>query len=1507
MKQNTTWAETQTQNWIKRHFDSETTDISGAAADVASTINSQYSAQKDYMARVLLELLQNVDDAAAESLDPSNDSAEFILDNNRLIVLNQGKTFNEDSMRAICLGYISPKAQNNNNITTGSKGIGFRGILNWSQDISIYSGDFAVQFSKDQCLKQITPLKSNKIFESALKISPDLIDKFPILLLPGNTDYPKEWKNGKYKATYDTCIEIIIEKDCIPLVANAMKNFITKEYYSALFFHALKNVKFTIIQPDGTKKQATIHTNVYSINSYSPSIKTIEIYNNLTKEKLLEQSFYIFTNGSETIAVPKNWNSWEKKLYNLYCTFPANKEFCPFPVLMNSYDFDLPSNRETIQNNEKNANIITKLENLLLNTVVPYFAKPEFGTQSIEILTYQQAENTQFLKNIDIINNQIAQKAIIPTLSGEYRRLTDNLKTLEYIDVPSVITNTNKNIFVARETYALLNFSPKLQSKICKISDQDLFDLINKNSSNWTTKDRISVFFFWVNKIDSSHMLPKLIKEKNNDFFSFKTHEHEPIFFYSGKPIKEIPSWVPFKTVAPEDQYELFHQLKSHVSESELKKETLDRVLTHKYPIIFNYMDKTRVIKEINKNVKGIYERAVDLVKCVYHNYKNDEKTNIETETTWYIPSSNNTLLSPDKVFFAEDYKDCVEAKICRAANLQPIAAPETFNINEDEKESFCYTIGNFFGIRSNITPIKKEIPINKFLPGYRELIKSKLINERVHSIISIESETIPELENILSNADQTIILEWLNKLPLNNKSNITINFYKTYYRNIFSITITLLDYIIYQLKHIPWLNINGEKVAPINCLIEQTRTKYPSELINYIPDNKKYTNLWKLLEINDNICLLPQATFYNFLLQLPKFDTNGEISKQIYRYIAKTPTESLPNLINNSNCIEKNNFFTNGKVWVKDRRNKKAGFVSISENVYFSSQKVLNIENKPIIDTPLRTGSIKTFAHIFGVKEFIENIQASIEETTKHGQNKEFHFIFEQFKPYLLALGATKKLDDTLPNLDITIAQSIKILNNPDNLNIEFNDYEVVPTPNANKYFVYLEKNKAIETNKIARAIGDICNTISSSSDIRDTVAYLYTSDNETRKQILQDNGCNIDLLSEYQNIKQLFIDTIKKIRPTEDVNKILSETDINFDNFESESNTTHILKILNKLNSNVAEFEQNGFPYINLVPHNKKLLANYIYSNKDKFQTWLYNELLGKSIEEQAKFQRKIKEYDLFAETYHIPNTHNFDPLTVKPIPDITGLVNYTVDIYKKNLEELKKTCTNTTIMEEILNIDSNVSLLTFGHINYIKDQYDTAVTQKDSKNNITTINLSQTEKTLKIHVHKQLPTTIMPPIQQHNNQSQNYKRIQHTSQCDIQKQKAGLRAESQVYKTLKNETPNTIEWISGNAVLAGVIPQGQADDTTGYDMCYLDKNGNKKYAEVKNATHIKDNIYSFIISPNEEQFALSHTDTYSIFLVISDDHIEQISGEVLKQYLKNAQPESKKCIISISNTTL
>ena len=143
---------------------------------------------KGYHGREILELLQNADDAYQKSIDEGNvpdcDLEVMIAFKNKVLsISNTGTFFDKNGIKAIVQGNNSPKSGK----YIGNKGTGFRSILNWADEIRIFSGEFNVKFSKEIANNIFEKIKFQKQIQKQLLKYPKLY--IPILAVPQNIDF----------------------------------------------------------------------------------------------------------------------------------------------------------------------------------------------------------------------------------------------------------------------------------------------------------------------------------------------------------------------------------------------------------------------------------------------------------------------------------------------------------------------------------------------------------------------------------------------------------------------------------------------------------------------------------------------------------------------------------------------------------------------------------------------------------------------------------------------------------------------------------------------------------------------------------------------------------------------------------------------------------------------------------------------------------------------------------------------------------------------------------------------------------------------------------------------------------------------------------------------------------------------------------------------------------------------------------------------------------------------
>jgi hypothetical protein len=116
----------------------------GQPLELISHYNREQSALDSYRGRQVLELLQNADDEGASS---EAAKVHFVLDRQRLIVANTGEPFTFEGLMSLVISDCSPKQQSRDRFI-GSKGLGFRSVLTWTNRPMIVSGGLRVRFDR---------------------------------------------------------------------------------------------------------------------------------------------------------------------------------------------------------------------------------------------------------------------------------------------------------------------------------------------------------------------------------------------------------------------------------------------------------------------------------------------------------------------------------------------------------------------------------------------------------------------------------------------------------------------------------------------------------------------------------------------------------------------------------------------------------------------------------------------------------------------------------------------------------------------------------------------------------------------------------------------------------------------------------------------------------------------------------------------------------------------------------------------------------------------------------------------------------------------------------------------------------------------------------------------------------------------------------------------------------------------------------------------------------------
>lgn len=1492
-----TWAEETRKYLISKYFPSDKQSDQDVVF-ARKAITQEISNKDDYAGRVLLELLQNMDDAALEDKDITKHTdwiAKFILEANNIKILNNGAPFDRDAMNSISMGNASAKIKNKK--TTGSKGVGFRGVLNWSEDIRIYSGGVKVRFSaegRDKVLKQLQE-ENNYIYNQLIKEFPEIPGQYSPMFAPFDIETEHVFNDN-----FDTCIELQLDAYHIDAVQQAIQTFLEKEIYSILFMKRINKIIFVDKTGSGTQ------INEISVST-DKNTKTITKHN--ADGSTEYKKFYIFNSDEETIAIPYEWDKTAQ--YCMYHVFPITKEAALFPVLMNSMRFKLTNNRDALVDNEEtNKEALCSLIKLLLNISTQYFTKPQFGNQAIELFThFSDSATLSNLWDMAIketnLTDALKTAKIIPTLNNTFVAYNSNIKFLENRKtIPDCLLKTLESQYADRTTSDAVKES-YIKNSLGQASAEELCNTINTLSSQWNSLQRVQVFKYWTSIYTNSPFLPKLLKTQRGTFFELSETNH--LFLYSGNNIPPVPTWSKIDIIDTLDRDYLFKETPDDPNER-----NKERVINRSCPNpcthgIFRTTDKNQIIDQINQSARTSYDNAIEFTRFIFEAYKSEPQLRQRPEIL-YLPGTDKKTHAAQELYFDESYytDDIIAPKICRAAGYIAIPSPKEIGILPNEIPDFVRTMKTLCGIHTEIVPEYKTI--TEISPAYRDIlinaIRESGAPDRYYVIQSAHLQTIDKLTHILTNKElsQEILLKWLASIIYHRQGSVNTVSYHWKNSGIHTMNNpSVPNYIIWQILNTSWLlDRNNEKIKPCNCILRDD--SFPE----FIPQTPNKNPFWKEIGIKSNIAELDANIFYNILKMLPEKDTKGKISESIYAFIAKNSNTDKISHLHGFNRA-KHDFIQNGKLWAKKKAQKTSSFYDVKD-VFFYSGKVIN-PNVAILVTPLKNGNADVFKDIFGIEHFKENVRAK--NATPHKNNACFVKEFNRFKKYLYLEEATTDLRTALPKLSIELASNV--FTNANNDILDCPDYAVIPHNDAHKYFITLEQQSTPNNTKLAQAIADICTKEAKSDKLEDIIAFLWLCPDNERTDFLNNKGFNTSFLSKHVDLKEEFMKAVQTINH----DNLCFDSEvmaIKFDDLNAPENMPYIDKILNALNTDLAAFNNDNL-LIDFRPYNRTKLHKFITKNENEILSLLYAELRRTNdISKHEIFYTHI--VNKFKSLYSIapnmlPNSCKFNPEnyfqeTLNLSNDFMDKLHNQIDtkfnvdaIYTKHKEHLSKnilTNCEDEFLSEFMSSNTNKGLLLFEHYEILKNKYDKYCDQvrnseSDDRNqfNINEGTATTIDTTTKIHALSDDTHDNKGPSNHRNNS------VTHDFKRNDTRQRNGDSAEKKVYDMLSQN--HEVHWVSSAAERHKA--RGSLDavdgDSAGYDMLYTE-NGVKKYVEVKSATRVGKDKFSFMMSKNEENCARDNLDNYFVYLVI-DNTLHPITGQILLDCFDKAKIETTK----------
>lgn len=1492
---------------------------------------------KGYHGREILELLQNADDAYQKSIDhgnkPNSDlNVEITYQDECLTISNTGTFFDEDGIKAIVQGNNSPKKGK----YIGNKGTGFRSILNWAKVIRIYSGEFAVQFSREFADNIFTEIKDKPQIAKQLEKNDKLY--IPMLAVPEAIPHNRSADKTTIEVTVDlkkTSDEYSVERqlDSIDLrillfLPNISKIRIVTDSKRVVYQRSVNDS----YEGSGLKyKNVILSKIVNDVIEYSEKFK---LFNTTVENAFLEDEVY--KDVQLAVAVPIG----EKfPIDHLYSFFPLLDTDAPFDCIMHA-TYSLGDHRNTLIANDINKKIGQYQLNFLF-TIAEFLSKEDPGcAQSILTPKGYYYDPGKFfpaafsrLSLEDYYVKGLGDLKIFQTVTGDLVSINDCPRRIES-KFPECFNGEpfRKLLTYEVNVYALIHLITNRLDVDIRFSTVDLCQAINRCTDGWTIPQQVEVFIWW-NKNGDKTQLPQLLKTRYERQTDRWLRAQEDCYFLEGDfDSIELPNWVKITALADEYQQELVKQaeLQLHQVNSEdiSRSSSIIRQICQsgKFPCLnFKYRDRSHALPVVNSSVTN-YTKAVELVKWIWKYKIHPVKEAAESvqKINYKFPSADGDIISQDKLYFGSGYGYPLSESLF-SSDYKEFPALDVFGVPDCESEEFQKHFREF-GIA--VFPRIELIEMIDLSSVYDRKMKRKIeatgVYDHVRSTYidycKYRLPYIKELPDVLQKLSMSQVIEWIMKDPIlkeylgydvypsSDKALVRYHGNNQNYGTLWGYSNAIDNYILYTFKNTSWMVVGGEKKSPIEVL-----DAYTSRI------NERYKNFLPVLTINDieaiattlkvsaedvrsvlglfsfpkYVTELSSDSFYGLMLALQETDILNEdylsLSRAIYRIIEQPDfTRDFEESVN------KKRFFEEGKLLVKYKGKLQYW---LANETMLPSTRIIKKEAFPIVEKGIRTNS-KNFVRVFGCKEYCSDYELLPNTAKMSDLNIDFQSYFLDFIKYAKAFSEKNDtIGSTISKLKVTLVKSISVKENEEVLSID-NDYTLLRRSVSDWYIVI--NALGYDRNRMSECVENIFANIANTSgfDVSKIGELFRTIDTETRKFLIVKEFGSLDVINEdfgINHIQENFYKTLEVLGKSKG-----EEFKIDFDEFASLENTANLVRFFRSINVDLDTFRDAGFVYpLDVREYWRCQMEEVIRCNIHSVKSCLYRNVLnGKLL--KSKFIEEINAFENYCEL-PILNSVFFDPKGAL-IQRFGSWAEYDTtlsvdDIYSTNFARMNP---NKLYSEVICNDMSAQTMIYFGE----DDDFSEWLKIQEKKAFTTPIDygLKVYEKykdvvpeTVDI-VYSRKPTENVQTTIGHKNQG--VYSMKKAMQRDSRLKEIGNSGELLIYNYLcKKYGRENVEPRSEAFVQLGIIPAGLIKP--GCDLAY--REGDKTiYVEVK--TGENNRIY---LSPGELEFAHKHADNYRLFYV-TDINNKQPKFSVLEpKFWDDPRYKKREIIESIEFT--
>jgi Domain of unknown function (DUF3883) len=1028
------------KSFIESELEYRRRNYADRPTDMLRDYNIEQEKIQSYNGRQFFEMLQNADDAAE---GVSNPKAYIQLIGNELLICNTGKPFSVEGMQSILNSNLSPKKGKADKI--GQKGLGFRSILSWAEEVSIISGGLAVTFSQRAASTFLNSLAAEAPTVKDFLEKHKHISSCPIAVLTVPTI------NTAPASGYATVVKIILNSDVLEDVRKQMYHSISAN--TLLFLNHLNEIEVKTPEHHFQIKKV-IHINgihVLNIDKVDPSSST-------QTWKVNQRSGV--RNGKD--GKPKAWElkvAWTADLSDtenvLYTYFRTEARF-PFPGLVHG-TFELNDNRNQLVRDTDGHNVFLciTLADLMAETAEKIAASnPEDPWLPLRFLNLRFSLMDNLLQEFGfetMLLAKIKERKVFPTVNKKYNSHRE-LPVFYKEPIAELLVGSDvENLMPVCKDLGFVHFLEKIGINYYIISK--FIDIITARQATIGFDNyarlihHLLTYEHYKNEKDKNVFDKPFLMDDKGGFVS----PRQNIFILPEGQSRhyQLPEAVDIHFLHPKLVESLAGAFSTSTEDLPKKMEMLG-VRTYSFATIVkmisdHFVKQERTVENVQNFHRTMYPIFLDELK------QGGEISHVPAVLFFVLDREDNITISQG-VYLGQFNGHDISEKLLRSQPSALLGRADRMGV-ADSNRSNVRRYFEWMDVKKLPTPfttyLKRDSP--DFLPYIESVAFDYGIDlgglgmERFHRLweqnATVKVFTYSHLDLILESLDPLTLLEWIHCDPLlrqileDDKESVRpIGIHSDSLMQIFiSGAINrhiaanqMRSFIRWKIARAAWVPATGltNCVAPNSCCTSYT---IGSELSPWV--NKPYLDIEKLADqlkvkketvahyleiagVHRDISSYSIGQIYSILKILPEQDPEGKIAPRFYREVAALYKE---------NRIDKKHpsyqdFVKNGLVLC--RYEKRLMYVPVQDARYLSNRGVYGASvtrQFPLLVLESKKGT-KQVETMFGVKH-LEPLKYEINDPVFHTLQDDFEQDWEQFKVLAYALKVDQDTDNSVVN----------------------------------------------------------------------------------------------------------------------------------------------------------------------------------------------------------------------------------------------------------------------------------------------------------------------------------------------------------------------------------------------------------------------------------------------------------------------------------------------------------